>query len=153
MRKITKIIAILLMTGMALTSCRALKLKLGLGYTVESPEPGTPEAVMQNVLKTLTMKDAKRSWKRFLPLLHSHEHNTGFINTWKTMKFRHMRKVAKYFVIDPSKFSFKVKRVKDGPGKTLMLYLYNPKSDIPTPCKFKRDAKHGNAWRVFSSCL
>lgn len=148
-----KWLMILLLAGLALSSCRAIKLKLGIGYTVESPVPGTPEAVMQKVLKVLTMRDASRSWARFLPLLHSHERNTGFINTWKTMKFGSMRRIAKNYVLDPSKYSFKVKRVKELPGGILVLYLESTRTDIPTPCKFKRDKKHGNAWRVFSSCL
>ena len=108
---------------------------------------------MQQVLKALTIRDVQRSWSRFLPLLHSHEHGTGFINTWRTMKFKHMRKVVRYYILDPSKYSFKVKRVRKGLEDTLILYLASPKTDIPTPCKFRRDPAHGNAWRVYSSCL
>lgn len=151
--KFLVLLSLVLLTGITLTSCRTIKLKLGIGYTVENPEPGTPEDVMQKVLRALTVRDKSASWTRFLGLLHSHEHQTGFINTWKKLKFRHMRKVAKYFILDPAKYSFKVKRVQEGLEGTLILYLENPNTDVPTPCKFKRDPDHGNAWRVYSSCL
>ncbi len=151
--RFVRLFVFLLFASLALTSCRALKLKLGLGYTVENPKPGTPEAVMQQVLKVLTIRDPQRSWSSFLPLLHSHEHGTGYINTWKRMKFDHMRKVVRYYILDPSKMSFKVKRVRKGLEDTLILYLASKMTDIPTPCKFKRDPNHGNAWRVYSSCL
>ena len=150
---LSRLLTVVLLAGISLASCRAIKLKLGIGYTVVTPKPGTPEAVMQKVLRALTLRDQARSWTRFLGLLHSHEHQTGFINTWKQLKFRHMRRVAKYYILDPAKYSFKVKRVQEGLEGTLILYLANPNTDVPTPCKFKRDPVHGNAWRVYSSCL
>jgi hypothetical protein len=152
-RRVSLLIVVALVAGLSFSSCRTIRLKLGLGYTVENPKPGTPEAAMQDVLKALTVRDSARSWTQFLRLLHSHEHQTGFINTWKKLKFRHLRKVAKYYILDPSKYSFKVKRIQEGLEGTLILYLSNPNTDVPTPCKFKRDPAHGNAWRVYSSCL
>ena len=144
---------LLMLSGFAFTSCRMIKLKLGIGYTVENPDPDSPEAVMQNVLKALTIRDPQKSWSRFLPLLHTHEHGGGYINTWRKMKFKHMRNVVNYYILDPSTYSFKVKRVQEGLEDTLILYIASKKTDIPTPCKFKRDPHNGNAWRVYSSCL
>ena len=150
--KIVSLLIVVLLS-VSFSSCRTIRLKLGIGYTVENPEPGTPEALMQNVLKVLTIKNPQKSWSKFLRLLHSHEREGGFINTWKKLKFAHMRKVARYYILDSSSYSFKIKRIREGLGDTFVLYLYSPQTEVPTPCKFKRDPKNGNEWRVYSSCL
>ena len=147
------LLSLIVALSLGTTSCKWLKLKLGIGYVVENPEPGTPEAVMQKVLKALSIKDENRSWQAFLKLLHSKEKQPGYISSWKRMKFPPLRRKVHYYILDPSKYSYKLKAKRPGLEGTIKLYLYNPNTDVPTPCKFKRDPKAGGAWRVYSSCL
>ena len=135
------------------TGCKFIKLKLGIGYMVENPEPGSPEYVMQRVLRAAAIKDPEKSWAAFYPWLHSREREPGAIRTWREMKFPAIRRKVRYYIRDPHTFSYKLKRIKKGLEGTLYLYIYNPNTDVPTPCKFKKDPKANGAWRVFSSCL
>lgn len=108
---------------------------------------------MQQVLKALSIPDKDKSWRAFLRLLHSKEKQPGYISSWKRLKFPPLRRKVHFYILDRKKFSYKLMNIKPDLEGTIKLYLYNPNTDVPTPCKFKRDPKAGGAWRVYSSCL
>lgn len=135
----------------SLDGCRKLKTKIGLGELVEYPKEGTPEKVIQEVLKSAAMPE-EEGWQKFMTLLHSEEKLPTLLNNWRQFSYREIRKKVDYFVKDKSIFSFKIKDEKLE-GENLKIFIENSMSDIPSPCTLRKDKAEGNAWKVFSSCL
>lgn len=134
-------------------SCQKIKTKLGIGDTIKNPNPGTPEYTIQAVLRSASNSDSERGWEEFSRLLHSNETSSPVaMNDWRTMRFPAIRRKVKHLLLDPNIFSFKVMDRREY-DHTIVLYLQNKSSDMPTPCKLKRDPKQGNTWKVYNSCF
>jgi len=139
--------------GVSAGSCQKVKMKLGIGDKVTNPDPGTPEAVIQDVLRAASDPDEEAGWERFSALLHSAEHDSPVaLNDWRTMKFPAIRKKAGYLLDDRSAFSFVIMDRREEPP-SLILLVKNSQSDLPTPCKLRPDPNANNAWRVFNACF
>ncbi|MBM4387430.1 MAG: hypothetical protein FJ088_06790 [Deltaproteobacteria bacterium] len=135
----------------SLDGCRKVKTKIGLGELVEYPNEGTPEKVIQEVLKSAAMPE-EEGWQKFTTLLHSEEKLPTLLNNWRQFSYREIRKKADYFIKDKAMFSFKIKDEKSE-GESLKIYIENSMSDVPTPCTLRKDKSEGDAWKVFGSCL
>ena len=153
MRRIVWVVAIALLGGAA--GCQKIKSKLGIGDTVTNPDSGTPDKVVQDVLKAARMADEEQGWEKFVGLLHSEETEMpASLSTWRDMKYRAIRKKADFLLSEKSTFTFKVMdRRESEDGHTLQIFLENTASDMPTPCRLKQDKAQGNAWRVSGSCF
>lgn len=146
---------ILLATAMALSfsACQKVKLKLGIGDKITSAEPGTPEAVVQEVLKAALNPDEQAGWEHFSKLLHSSELDSPVaVNDWRNTKFPSIRRKAQYLVDDKTSFAYTIMDRREEPP-SLMVFVKNSQSDLPTPCKLRQDPAAGNAWRVFNACF
>lgn len=135
------------------SECKKLKMKLGIGYLIENPAAGTPEKVLQDVLRAISIENVESSWEEFVPLLHSSEKELpSSISNWRQFKFVSMRKKVDYLIIDKSKYSYKLLDSREE-GESLILFVENKMSDMPTPCRFRLDPLQGNQWKIFNSCF
>lgn len=148
-----------LVTGLSLVlalsfgGCQKVKMKLGIGDKVTNPDPGTPEAIVQEVLRAASNPDEEAGWERFSALLHSAELDSPVaMNDWRNMKFPAIRKKAAYLIEDKNTMAYVVMDRREEPP-SLILMVKNSQSDLPTPCKLRQDPSGGNAWRVFNSCF
>lgn len=135
------------------TSCQKIKTKLGIGDTITNPEPGSPEKVLQDVLRSALEPDEEKGWLLFVSLLHSDETELpSTISNWRQNKYPAIRRKVGYLVKDKSTVEYKIMDRRDL-GKSLKYFVENIASDMPTPCEVRQDPKQGNAWKVFNSCF
>ena len=135
--------------------CQKIKTKLGMGDTITNPDAGSPEKVVQDVLKAAKMADEEQGWEKFVGLLHSEETEMpASLSAWRDMKFRAIRKKVDYLLSDKASFSYKVMDRRDAEdGKTVQIFVENTGSDMPTPCRLKMDKVQNNAWKVSGACF
>lgn len=152
-RRLLGIAPLLLLVSLSIPSCRMIKMKLGIGDKVTNPDQGTPEYVVQQVLKAASMPDEEEGWERFSALLHSEELDSPVaMNDWRNMRFPAIRRKVDYLLEDKASYSFVVMDRREEPP-SLLIYLKNKASELPTPCKLRRDPAAGNNWRVFNACF
>lgn len=141
----------LIVLAMALGGCQRVKSKLGIGDTITDPEPGSPEKVVQEVLRAARNGDEEAGWEQFQPLLHPEETELqSSLNNWREFKYRGIRKKVNLLLKDPATMTFEVMDRREE-GKTLVVMVENSGSDLPTPCRLKPDAQ--GRWKVFNSCF
>ncbi len=139
--------------ALSLGTCQKVKMKLGIGEVVTNPEPGTPEAVVQEVLRAALNPDEEAGWEHFVKFLHSEELDSPVaMNHWRNLKFPALCKKAIHLVQDPASVTFVIMDRREEPP-SLILMVKNAKSELPTPCKLRQDPSAGNAWKVFGSCF
>jgi hypothetical protein len=148
MTRTARFVLFAMLALLALPACQWTRLKLGLGYDVDVAAPGTPEAVLQSVLKAGLEPDAEKGWLAFLKLLHTNQKDKGSLESWKGMKFRELRKKASNYVSNVSTTGFTVKRIREEDDGNISYFLHSPKTDMPTPCTVKPDPEQSNEWRV-----
>lgn len=145
-RYLTSILLIALMLTAA-SGCRTIKYKMGISTTVETPEPGTPEATIQAALTTAMKLDEEAAWGEFRQLLHSNEiKSPQGEKEWRTLRWPRMRRQVQLFVVDPAKVSYKILNERVLDDGNIEIYLHNTQSDLPTPCTVKKDID--GAWRI-----
>jgi hypothetical protein len=136
---------------LALAACQKIKTKLGIGDTITDPAPGTPEKVVQDVLRAARNGDEEAGWEQFQKLLHPEEVELqSSLSNWRQFKYRGIRKKVNLLVQDPATMTFKVMDRREE-GASLVVMVENSGSDMPTPCRLKTDAK--GQWKVFNSCF
>ncbi len=141
-----------LMAGSAL-SCQTVKRRLGISETIRDPAVGTPEKVVQDVLKAAANPDDEEGFLQFSRTLHTEETEAPIaMKGWKEMKFPSIRRKADYFITDKATTSYKL-LYRSEEGSNLLLFVVTSQSDYPTPCRLKKDPAQGNAWKVISACL
>lgn len=142
--------ALFLFTALvALPSCKEIQ-RLLPATEVDSPEQGSPEYVIQQVLKSGMEKDTDAGWKLFRPWLHSEELSSpASEKNWRQFNFESLARNTGLYLEDPSKPVYKIDYDEEsGGGSTHTWFLVNKKSDMPTPIVLKRDGKANNEWRV-----
>lgn len=145
------LVALVAVAGAA--GCQKIRSKIGMGTTISSPDPGTPEKVIQDVLKAARMSDEADGWVAFSMLLHSQESSSpAAMNEWQTMRFPTMRRKVDFLLVDKAALVYKLMDKREE-GKELKVYVNNSQSDMPTPCTLRRDPEQNNAWRVFNACF
>ncbi len=133
--------------------CQKIKSRLGIAETVSNPEPGTPEKVIQDVLKAAAMADEADGWEAFSSLLHSEETSSpAAMNEWQTMRFPTIRRKVGYLLEDRSAAIYKLMDKRED-GRNVKVFVKNSQSEMPTPCTLRQDPEAGNAWRVFNACF
>ena len=145
---------LLILSFLALSGCRWTKLKLGLGYTVETPESETPEWVVQQVLKAASMEPFEDAWAEYSKYLHSTEKDSvAAMQTWETLKFKALRNKHAKFIADASKTSYVLMEEREERDDYTILFVKITTSDMPTPCHLFKDPNEGGKWRVKMNCL
>lgn len=152
MSRITMICAALAVLVVA-PGCRTVKMAAGLGETVTQPDPGTPERIVQEVLKAASNPDRDTGWAAFEALLHSEESDSQrALQEWRDTKFDTIRRKAPSLVQDPASFAYKMMDYRKE-GDTVQIFVRNAASDMPSPCRLKPDPAVRGAWRVFNACF
>lgn len=141
---------ILIVAALALSAgaCRTIKNKLGISETVTDPAEGTPERVIQDVLRSGLEKDQETGWKMFAKLLHSDQRTPAALQQWKSLNYPAFRKKVELFVKDRETVSYAIERVDEEGDGSLTFFLTNAKSDMPTPCNLIQDKQANDQWRV-----
>jgi hypothetical protein len=122
------------------------------GSIVRTPDPETPEGVIQRAIATAMEPDEAKAWEQFLALLHTDEKLPNALYSRRSMNFAAMRRKVKLFLIeDETKPYYQVDRVVEGPD-SVRLFVHN-KGSMPTPCEVRRDKAQENKWRVTTCSL
>ena len=122
------------------------------GSIVRTPDPETPEGVIQRAIAAAMEPDEAKAWEQFMALLHTDERLPNALSLRRSMNFAAMRRKVKLFLIeDETKPFYQVDRVLEGPD-TVRLFVHNKKS-MPTPCEVRRDAAQENKWRIATCSL
>ncbi len=141
-------VSAVLALAIAAGACRMIKNKLGISETVENPADGTPEKVIQDVLKSALEKDFDTGWRQFAKLLHSDQRSAASLQQWKGINYPAFRKKVELYVKDPSLVSYAIERVDEEPDGGQTFFITNAKSDMPTPLTLIQDKEADGAWRV-----
>jgi hypothetical protein len=122
------------------------------GSIVRTPDPETPEGVIQRAIVAAMEPDEAKAWEQFLALLHTDEKLPNALYSRRSRNFAAMRRKLKLFLIeDGTKPYYQVDRVIEGPD-AVRLFVHN-KSSMPTPCEVRRDKAQENKWRVATCSL
>ncbi len=139
--------------ALLLPGCRMVRLQLGLGVTITTPDPGTPERLVQDVLRAALNADEDSGWEAFEALLHSEEAGSPRAHAeWRQTKFEAIRRKAAALVEDPGTFAYRMMDYRED-GDTVQIFVRNRTSDLPTPCRVKPDPAVRGAYRVFNACF
>lgn len=137
----------------AAAGCQKMKSKLGIGEVVTAPDSGSPEKVIQDVLKAGRMADDADGWIAFAGLLHSEETSSpAGMNEWQTLRFPALRRKIDYLLLDKAALTYKMMEKREE-GQNVKVFVANSQSDTPTPCTLRRDPAQNNAWRVYNGCF
>lgn len=129
--------------------CQDVRRMAGITTTIDNPEAGTPEAVLYDALTAALDADEAKGWKAFRALLHSEQLSSAISEkTWRTMNFSTLRRKARLYLEDDGKPTYKLAYTEDVAPSSIKLFIFNEKSEVPTPCTLKPDAAHNNAWRI-----
>ena len=129
--------------------CQQVRRLAGIHTTIDAPEPGTPEAVLFDALSAAIEPDEAKGWKAFRALLHSDQLASAISEkTWRTMNFSALRRKARLYLEDDGKPIYKLAYTEDIAPAGLKLFIYNEKSEVPTPCTVNPDPQRANAWRI-----
>ncbi len=121
----------------------------GIHTTIDAPEAGTPEAVLYDALVAAIEPDEAKGWKAFRGLLHSEQLSSAISEkTWRTMNYSTLRRKARLYLEDDGKPAYKLAYTEDVAPSSLKLFIFNEKSEVPTPCTLKPDVTQNNAWRI-----
>ena len=144
---------LLIAFGLALAllgGCRKIKNKLGMAEEITAPQPGSYEALVQDVLRAALISDAQKSWEAMIQLLHSNERGVpGSVSACKSTFWPAFRRKVKYLVKDPTIPSFEI--VEDRAGEregSRRVFIKSRASDMPTPIPVKRDPNQKNDWKL-----
>jgi hypothetical protein len=138
----------------SLSDCKWVKRKLKITTTVTETKQGTPDRIIQDVLKAAAEKDDELAWNTFFNLLHSEERETiASVKNWKEFKFPAIRRKVDYLIMERSSVSFKIAEERQDTDNYMQIFVENSKSDMPTPCILKKDPAQNNEWKVSYSCF
>ncbi len=147
-----RLLLVLVLLALVAPGCRSIKAKLGIGELVTNPDSGSPEKLVQDVLRAAKAPE-EAGWESFAVLLHSEETTSPVaLQTWREMKWPAIRKKVDLLLVDKAAVTFKVMDRREE-GKSLVLLVANSGSDMPTPCRLQPDPAQGGAWRIFNSCF
>lgn len=142
---IMALVALLLCTA----GCQQVRRLAGIHTTVDAPEAGSPEAVVFDALAAAIESDEAKGWKAFRQLLHSEQLASPISEkTWRTMNFSTLRRKARLYLENDSSPVYKLAYTEDIAPAGIKLFIYNEKSEVPTPCTVNPDPEHDNAWRI-----
>ena len=87
-----RLLLVLVLLALVAPGCRSIKAKLGIGELVTNPDSGSPEKLVQDVLRAAKAPE-EAGWESFAVLLHSEETTSPVaLQTWREMKWPAIRK-------------------------------------------------------------
>ena len=149
-RRLVAFLAALLLAAALLPGCNTIRKYLGWGKTVESAEAGTPEAVIQNVIRAGLEEDQKKAWMDLLEQLHSQERTAaGSATTCRRTYWPAFRRKVRFLALDPSIPSFELIYTETSSDDLFMkVFVKSSAAEVPTPISVKRDPQAGNGWKL-----
>lgn len=123
--------------------------------TIDAPEQGSPEWVIYTAIGAALMEKTDDGYKIVRPLLHSEILDSiAAEQHYRTNIFEAFHRKAKLFSSDDKTGTFKLDYTQDDekPGEIIKVFVVNEKSDMPTPCRLKRDPKVNNEWKISNQC-
>ncbi len=149
----TTVVSLVMAILLVVPGCRMVKMKLGLGESITNPDPGTPERVIQQVLKAALNPDKDAGWEAFEALLHSEETSSNLaLQEWSETKFDTIRRKAAFLVKDQKTVAYQMMDFRED-DKGVQIFVKSSASEMPTPCRLRPDPAAGGAWRVFNACF
>ena len=124
-------------------------------YTeVSDPDVDSPEWVVQQVIIAAMQEDESAGWDIFQPLLHSKQlKSSASERNWRNFNFQTTRRKYKLYLEDDSDPTYQIGYTEGDLDGGLSVYIRNEKSDMPTPCTVRPDAKQDNKWRITKCSL
>ena len=117
--------------------------------TAFAAEPLAPLDILFNALAAALEPDEAKGWKAYRALLHSEQLSSAISEkTWRTMNYSTLRRKARLYLEDDGKPAYKLAYSEGVAPTSLKLFIFNEKSEVPTPCTLKPDATQQNAWRI-----
>lgn len=147
-RRLAWLVVAVMALALAAGGCRFVKTKIGLGDQVVDPGAGTPEKVIQDVLRAGLEKDEEKAWLMYSKLLESEQVSPASLQNWRQFKLGSLRKKVELYLDDKEKVSYTIDRQVEEEDGSLTIFLRNLKSDMPTPCTVMKDPKANNEWRI-----
>lgn len=139
---------------LALAGCKDIK-RMMPASTIDNPTQGEPEWVIYQYIQAALMEDTDEGYKKIRPLLHSEILDSVAAEShFRQNIFEASHRKAAYFSIDDKTGAYKKDYDEDDekPGQIIKIFVVNEKSDMPTPCRLKRDGKFNNEWRISNQC-
>ncbi|MFO0747765.1 MAG: hypothetical protein U1F43_19185 [Myxococcota bacterium] len=138
----------------SMPGCKAIS-KMLPAKTIDNPEQGSPEWVIYKAIEAALVENTDEGYKKVRPLLHSEvKDSIAAEQNYRTNMFEAFHRKAKLFSIDDKTGAYKLDYSEDDekPGEIIKIFVVNEKSDMPTPCRLKRDPKENNEWRISNQC-
>ncbi|MCC6619758.1 MAG: hypothetical protein IT385_00805 [Deltaproteobacteria bacterium] len=138
----------------ALVGCKAIERMLP-AKTIDNPTEGSPEWVIFKAIEAALVADTNEGYKIVRPLLHSEVKDSPAAEShYRQNVFEAFHRKAYLFSIDDKTGAYKLDYDDDSekPGEIIKIFVVNEKSDMPTPCRLKRDPKQNNDWKISSMC-
>lgn len=123
--------------------------------TIDHPEPGTPEWVVYQAIAAALVDDIEAGYQQVKPLLHSEiTDSPAATDYYRNLVFEAFHRRAALYALDDVSGAFKLDYVtqSEPPDTDVRIFVVNEASDMPTPCRVKRDPKADGAWRLSSHC-
>lgn len=154
-RLIRSLVIATFMLGLAAPACEMCQ-KLMPAKTIDAPEKGSPEWVIHEALRAALEKNTDDGYKIVRPLLHSEIlDSVAAEQHYRTLIFEAFHRKADLFQVDgaaPGTYKLDYSKDDEKPGEIIKIFVVNEKSDMPTPCRLKRDPKANNEWRISNQC-
>ena len=148
------VLLVALAVSTSLVGCKEIS-KLLPASTIDNPEQGSPEWVIYQAIEAALMPNTDEGYKKVRPLLHSEiTDSVAAEQHYRTMVFETFHRKAYLFSLDDKTGAYKLDYSEDTekPGEIIKIFVVNEKSDMPTPCRIKRDPKQNNEWKISHMC-
>ena len=121
-------------------------------YEVKNPEPGSPEEVVLNLIKSGLIPDEEQAFEEYLKWHHSDWKSTEkSIAERRNYDWARFRKCSLNldYVKSKDDLTFTVTRKEEYPDGTIKLFIQTKLPDImPKPIKLRKDKEDKDQWRV-----
>ena len=122
--------------------------------TIDNPDKGSPEWVVQQAFIAAMEKDEPTGWKKFQSLLHSRERRSVLSEkSWRQMNFSAFRRKYPIYLEDKTKPVYELQYTEDFDDGAKKLFITNNRSDVPTPCQLEPDPQADGAWKIVRCSL
>ncbi len=111
--------------------------------------------MIYKAIEAALVADTDEGYKKVRPLLHTEITSSPAAEShYRTNIFEAFHRKAYLFSIDDKSGAYKLDYDEDDekPGQIVKIFVVNEKSDMPTPCRLKRDANQNNDWKISNQC-
>ena len=121
--------------------------------TVDSADASSPEGVILDMMRSGLEPDPKKGWQMFKKLLHSEQNNRISLISWEQNNYSTFRRKVFHYLADDKVPTYEIDKTEEPMDDEVKIFVVNERSDMPTPCRLKRDPQADNAWRIMQCSL